>query len=441
MSLDLLKEKFGHSVKKEADNKENIHEKLNDKFNSDGMDDLKSFKVQYQEELKEKDEIIENLMQELGKQRLENKLAFNTKKIYEDKIKKISIVDFSTELISMLTDESRKKQGNQILDWSNWLKIPENKYLLQINEDVAKKVFQNTTDLIKRYISNINDTLRPELIEAGRTSRTRGGDEPSVVKPKYSLTFTGDTASGQMDYVTTDFNPDTYELWKGFTVSYWVRPDEEVASGGMFGRRNGSSEQRFFFGIHNARNWIGVGRNILQRGESKHEMEIGTGRWYHWVVTYEGDQGLPGNTKGVRKVYRNGELIWPDPTYSDGYIQWNQHSGTSGGGHNLYFGARNNNGNYTNGLACGLDEVAIFDEEKDSDWVEHVYDTEKNGKPNDLQHESGLVGYWRFEEGGGTTVEDLSGNGNHGTFVPIGTLNHAGGTITTALPTWSEDVP
>ena len=29
--------------------------------------------------------------------------------------------------------------------------------------------------------------------------------------------------------------------------------------------------------------------------------------------------------------------------------------------------------------------------------------------------ESGLVGYWRFEKGLGTTVEDLSGKGNHGT--------------------------
>ena len=211
MSLDLLKEKFGSSVstdKKEVD-KEKLNEifnsnslenlksikvdnkKLNEIFNSNSMENLKSFKKeignrkkineklnvkfddiqnlksldsQHQGELEEKDRIIENLIQELNQQKLENKLALNTKKIYEDKIKKISILDFSTELISMLTEESRKKQGNQILDWTNWLKIPENKYLLQINEDVAKKVFQNTTDLIKRYISNINYTLRTYLI-------------------------------------------------------------------------------------------------------------------------------------------------------------------------------------------------------------------------------------------------------------------------------------
>ena len=33
MSLDLLKERFGHSVKKESDNKQKINEQLNVKFN------------------------------------------------------------------------------------------------------------------------------------------------------------------------------------------------------------------------------------------------------------------------------------------------------------------------------------------------------------------------------------------------------------------------
>ena len=100
----------------------------------------------------------------------------------------------------------------------------------------------------------------------------------------------------------------------------------------------------------------------------------------------------------------------------------------------IFFGGRNLVGSYNNGWACGLDEVAIFDEEKDSNWVEHIYDTEKNGKPNDLQHESGLVGYWRFEEGGGTTVADLSGNGNHGTLSSTDESTYG-------LPTFSSDVP
>ena len=102
---------------------------------------------------------------------------------------------------------------------------------------------------------------------------------------------------------------------------------------------------------------------------------------------------------------------------------WSQ----TGGDAPIYFGARNNGG-YSQGWGCGLDEVAIFDE------VKSIGTLYTGTKPIDLQNESGLVGYWRFEEGGGTTVEDLSGNGNHGTFAPISG-------DTTALPTRSTDTP
>jgi hypothetical protein len=42
-------------------------------------------------------------------------------------------------------------------------------------------------------------------------------------------------------------------------------------------------------------------------------------------------------------------------------------------------------------------------------------------------NESGLVGYWDFEEGTGTTANDLTSNGNDGTL--------------TNGPAWSSDVP
>ena len=80
---------------------------------------------------------------------MENTVASNTKKIYEDKIKTMSYVD-STELIPMLIEVSRKKQGNEKLNWGNWLEIPENIYLLQINENIARKVFEDTNVLIDK---------------------------------------------------------------------------------------------------------------------------------------------------------------------------------------------------------------------------------------------------------------------------------------------------
>ena len=79
-------------------------------------------------------------------------------------------------------------------------------------------------------------------------------------------------------------------------------------------------------------------------------------------------------------------------------------------------------------------EVAIFNTAKDADWVSTVYDTNGPNRPRtrrkfDLRNQSGLVGYWKFNEGSGTTVTDHSGNGNHATFADISG-------DTTAYPTW-----
>ena len=122
--LDLLKERFGNSVstnKKEADNREKINEKLNVKF--DDIQNIKSLNSQHQELIEEKQRIIENLeieTSELANQVLtlekekstilgelnnskwiENNIASKTKKIYEDKIKTMSVVD-SSKLIPIL---------------------------------------------------------------------------------------------------------------------------------------------------------------------------------------------------------------------------------------------------------------------------------------------------------------------------------------------------
>ena len=314
----------------------------------------------------------------------------------------MSYVD-STELIPMLIEVSRKKQGNQKLNWGEWLEIQENTYLLRINEDMAKQVFEGTNDLIDRAVGNLNRFKEQK--------RTRVGDAPTKFN-KSSLTF-----DGVATYATTNFNPDTYELNKGFTVSYWVRPDEIAATRAAFGRRAGSSNERFFFGIHNTRVWIGVGNNVTNNAAVTHTMEAGN--WYHWVVTYEGNA-----TGRDRKIYMNGELLY------NHNVVWNQ-TGNTGGGENMYFGGRNNNGNFTKAWATGLDELAIFDEEKDSDWVSGVY----NGR-TDYDHTgaSNLVGYWRFEEGSKTTVEDLSGNDNHGTLTSTDEATYG-------LPIFSNDVP
>jgi len=61
-----------------------------------------------------------------------------------------------------------------------------------------------------------------------------------------------------------------------------------------------------------------------------------------------------------------------------------------------------------------IDEIALFNAAKSSSDISSIYN---GGKPNDLVGYSNLVGYWRNEEGSGTTIADASTNSNSGTLV------------------------
>jgi hypothetical protein len=394
---------------------------------------------QLQHEIKDKDKIIESLrnestelmnkvsivekeksviLEELEKSRwLENKVTLATKKVYEDKVKSVINENVDSKIIPILTAVARRKQGNQHLNWGNWLKIPENGYLFQVNKDIAKKIFEDTNALIPK-------------------KRTRGGGGKVQESVNYSLSFTGnsDVATRTYDYVTTDFNPDDYDLHLGCTVSYWVKPDEIGNTMFAFGRKH-SANERFVFGINRQRQgYFAIGRNKTTTSwvnmdtpleeelleQSGQYWNLRTDMWYHMVLTY--DDRVNADVGTDRRIYVNGVLRDTDN------INWNETGGSTGG---MYFGCRNVSDAYQNGWACKLDEVSIFNTAKDATWVSNAYNS---GTPTDLQGESGIVGYWKFNEGSGTTIKDHSGNGNHGTFGAI-----SGNT--TAYPTWSTNTP
>ena len=412
MSLDLLKERFGGN--KSTDKKESDKQKLNEMFISKPAGDIKSFKAQYQDELAEKDRIIENLKQELNSQWLTNQTAFNTKKMYEDKIKKMDIVD-STNLIPTLIEVSKQKQGDVKLDWMSWLEIPESNYLFQINESLAKKVFQENNLLIDRL-----------------KYKQRGGVAPSV--ENYNIKFGGQ--EGNRAYVQTGFKPDDngVNLRLGFTVSYWVRPDAVSTSESdtvpMFalGRKH-NNNQRFSFGINTSKAiFVGFGdkkitttyvsMGVNTNSNLSHllndDNSLKTGNWINFVITYANRTDTGDNAE--LNIYMNGELI------KTNNLDWSQGGGGTTG---LMLGARNLSGDFNRGWDCGLDEVAIYDTDKGTSFAQEVY----NGGINyDHKGASNLVAYWKMNEGSGNTIIDHSGNGNNGTLETDGT----------GLPTWEE---
>jgi len=434
MSLELLKERFGHSgVVKKSDNREQIQERLNAQFNVRG--NFKDIKIQHQEDLEEKDRIIKNLetqtselatevlslekekaalLDNLNKSKwIEEKVKSASQKIYEEKLKRMEFVD-STKLIPLLISVSRTKQGNTKLNWGEWLKIPENKYLLQINESLAKRVFEDTITLIDRNVSYIN-----------RRRKRYGGDVP-ITDKNYALSFSGDRSGATETFVSTTFNPDTYSLWNGFTVSFWVRPDEEMNQKSVIlGTRASSPVARFHFGLSGqGANNIGIGIGGNDVTGINNPMEIG--KWYNWVVSYTGTQGANGERKLRLWINTDARMT------SNNSTSWlNQDEATESYNHGIYFGGRNTEGSgYTNGFACALDEVAIYNTCIDSvgTFASEVYNggTSYNHLTN--AHASNLVGYWKFNEGSGTTVIDHSTNSNNGTLT----------TNDTGLPTWEE---
>lgn len=320
-----------------------------------------------------------------------------------------------------------------------------NKYLTELGE---KKIHFKQSK-INQLLTELKDLKFNDIVNIN----TPGGGYQSQ---NYALQFTGDTRGDTRrgDLVVTDFNPDTYNLHLGFTISYWVRPDE--LGGDMFAiGRKAHNNARFTFGISNAtKGYFGVGANQSERSwetmldtagidKATHltldgsDWKLTIGKWYHFAVTYADRANTSSNA--LRKIYMNGQQIWgtgvSDPG-NPGSFNWNDTGRLMD--HNLSFGMRavrgsGTNTNHNNGWACGLDEVAIYDTEKDASWVSGVY----NGRTTyDHTGASNLVGYWKFNEGSGTVAKDSSGNGNNGTLTNDSIGNDGGAAFASGTPVW-----
>ena len=81
------------------------------------------------------------------------------------------------------------------LDWATWLlSDPLNQKLADLDFEYAMEMFKRDNLLAKR--------------------RKGGGGKQKAQQVNYALSFSGDTAAGATtrDYVSTDFNPDDYNL-------------------------------------------------------------------------------------------------------------------------------------------------------------------------------------------------------------------------------------
>jgi len=351
---------------------------------------------QLQCEIRDKDKIIENLknestelmnqvsivekekstiLEELDKSRwLESKVALATKKVYEDKVKSVINENVDSKLIYVLTTVARRKQGNQQLNWGNWLKVPENRYLYEVNEDIARKEFEDTNALIDR----INE-------------EPQGGGAPTTTTI-YGLEFDGLT-----NEVTTNFSGSSATPLNK-TYSFWLKSTHTARNYVVFGygsQKKGALTTNFSNGrvlMWNGGSWYTYWEDTSAQDD---------GEWHHWMVYNDVE------TIVDSKLYVDGTLIEVNKFVTSGTVS-NLNNQTQPLTIMSYQNNSNNTGRHFEG---SLTNFAVYSGDKTDDASAHY----NNGTPKDLSGESDLQGYWKMDEGAGTTVTDRSGEGNDGT--------------------------
>ena len=123
------------------------------------------------------------------------------------------------------------------------------------------------------------------------------------------------------------------------------------------------------------------------------------GQWVHVAATYDGSNLI---------LYRNGVLMNNAPTTGN--------PSASHAGNSLRIGSNPSN----QSLGGKIDEVRIWNIARTQAELQSYMSTLLSGS------ETGLVGYWNFNEGTGTTLTDQTSNDNDGTI---------------SGATWSTDVP
>ncbi len=132
---------------------------------------------------------------------------------------------------------------------------------------------------------------------------------------------------------------------------------------------------------------------------------IQAGQWYHFAAVLDADTG-------TSELYLDGQLEASGSIDSSGILN-------SGGP--LFFGHAVEN--WDNGLTGSLDDIRIYNVARSQSQIQSDMLTPLTGAALTNAEAAGLVGYWNFNEDGGDTVNDLTGNGNNGIFPGL-------------LPTW-----
>lgn len=194
-------------------------------------------------------------------------------------------------------------------------------------------------------------------------------------------------------------NPDVVNNMKQFTAECLVRFDK-------FGKLISSImgiEGHFLLRVGDA----GIADNQLQIAASPNltssDLAIPTNEWLHIAMTFN---------EGDVTVYYNGKQVYAGHTNMS-EVNWGKTKTDEGNG--FWIGHSYNADRWLEG---NISEVRIWNKvltKEEINAKDHFYEV--------LPHSEGLVSYWKFDEGAGTSIHDYSGNENHATALKALTWN------------------
>ncbi len=208
--------------------------------------------------------------------------------------------------------------------------------------------------------------------------------------------------NGSDEYVDVDNSANDVESNLG-TVSAWVKLNSTNSTGVIFQARADSSNYINVY-YHNG---TSEGRIAYRAGGSTKTAVFtdaieNDGKWHHIAATWN-------VSADEIKIYLDGTL--KDTTTGLGTF--------SGSIATCDIGQNTQNGSYFNG---NIAQVAVFTQEIS---ISRLFVAKR--QPLNLIGITGLVGYWKFDEGSGTVASDSSMTGNAGELINT--------------PTWSTTVP
>ena len=230
--------------------------------------------------------------------------------------------------------------------------------------------------------------------------------------PKKCLDF-----DGTNDYVSCG-NDASLSVFNQMTMEAWVNLANSQNDQKILGKCISDLDHDFFvMGVNEGK----LNSEIKINGNNISTMSgnVPSGKWTHLAVTFSKGNG---GDNGTICAYVNGTLVYSNTAVPDASIN------VSSDSYPFIIGAPS--WNYSEKNVDGLiDEVRIWNTARTNAQIREDMCKTLNG------NETGLVAYYRFDQTDGTTLYDLTANGNNGTLT---NMEDADWVSSNAFTTWQN---